>query len=97
MFLLGQDGLDQDRAAGGGLELNLPFTLGAVWAIVLTDVVQDLEYQMRPYEVRKGETEKAARESVEYLYEVFRKRPAARREMGIARLAPRDAVLRRTP
>ena len=46
MFLLGQDGLDQGPAAGGGLELNLPFTLGAVWAIVLTDVVQDLEYQL---------------------------------------------------
>jgi predicted nucleotide-binding protein (sugar kinase/HSP70/actin superfamily) len=75
MFLLGQDGLDQGPAGGGGLELNLPFTLGAVWAIVLTDVVQDLEYQLRPYELRKGDTEKAARESVEYLYEVFRKRP----------------------
>jgi predicted nucleotide-binding protein (sugar kinase/HSP70/actin superfamily) len=75
MFLLGQDGIDQDPSAGGGLELNLPFTLGAVWGIVLTDVVQDLEYQLRPYEVRKGDTEKAARESIEYLYEVFRKRP----------------------
>src|SRR5499427_1951637 len=75
MFLLGQDGLDQGPASGGGLELNLPLTLGAVWAIVLTDVVQDLEYQIRPYELRKGEVEKAARESVEYLHEVFRKRP----------------------
>jgi len=75
MFLLGQDGIDQDPSAGGGLELNLPFTLGAVWGIVITDVVQDLEYQLRPYEVRTGDTQKAARESVEYLYEVFRKRP----------------------
>jgi predicted nucleotide-binding protein (sugar kinase/HSP70/actin superfamily) len=75
MFLLGQDGIDQDASAGGGLELNLPFTLGAVWGIVLTDVIQDLEYQVRPYEVRKGDAEKAARESVEYLYDVFRKRP----------------------
>src|SRR5919197_5479552 len=74
MFLLGQDGLEQGPAAGGGLDLNLPFTLGAVWGIVLTDVVQDLEYQLRPYEVRSGDTEKAARESVEYLYDVFRKR-----------------------
>src|SRR5262252_8592483 len=75
MFLLGQDGLDQGTAAGGGLELNLPFTLGVVWAIVLTDVVQSLEYQLRPYEVRKGDVEKAARESIEHLHEVFRKRP----------------------
>src|SRR5262245_4830891 len=75
MFLLGQDNMDQDAAAGGGLEFNLPFTLGALWGIVITDAVQDLEYQLRPYEVRAGDTEKAARESIEYLYEVFRKRP----------------------
>jgi predicted nucleotide-binding protein (sugar kinase/HSP70/actin superfamily) len=76
MFLLGQDGLDQGAAAGEGLELNLPFTLGAVWAIVLTDVLQDLEYQTRPYEVNPGETARVARECVELLYETLRKRPA---------------------
>src|SRR5947207_15018299 len=53
MFLLGQDGVDQDATAGGGLQFNLPFTLGAVWGLVLTDVVQDLEYQVRPYELHK--------------------------------------------
>jgi predicted nucleotide-binding protein (sugar kinase/HSP70/actin superfamily) len=82
MFLLGQDGLEQGPAAGGGLDLNLPFTLGAVWGLVLTDVIQDLEYQLRPYEVRRGDTEKAARESVEYLYEVFRKRPRRGEKWG---------------
>jgi len=75
MFLLGQDGLDQGAAAGGGLELNLPFTLGAVWAIVLTDVVQDMEYQVRPFEVQAGQTARVARDCVEILYEAFRKRP----------------------
>lgn len=75
MFLLGQEGLDQGQAEGGGLDLNLPFTLGAVWAVILGDVLQDLEYQVRPYEVRAGETEKAVRESVEHLYEVFLSRP----------------------
>jgi predicted nucleotide-binding protein (sugar kinase/HSP70/actin superfamily) len=75
MFLLGQDTLDQGAAAGGGLELNVPFTLGAVWAVVLTDVLQDLEYQVRPYEVNPGETERVTRECVEILYEAFRNRP----------------------
>jgi predicted nucleotide-binding protein (sugar kinase/HSP70/actin superfamily) len=82
MFLLGQEGLDQGPAAGGGLELNLPFTLGAVWAIVLTDVVQDMEYQIRPYEVNAGETERVSRASVEILYEAFRKRPRRGRKWG---------------
>ena len=75
MYLLGQDGLDQDTGAGGGIELDLPFTLGAVWAVVLTDLVQDLEYQARPYEVNPGAAVRASRESVEYLYDVFRRRP----------------------
>jgi predicted nucleotide-binding protein (sugar kinase/HSP70/actin superfamily) len=75
MFLLGQDGLDQGPAQGGGLELNLPFTLGAVWAVVLADAIQDFEYQTRPYEINPGETERVTRDAVEYLHEAFRKRP----------------------
>jgi predicted nucleotide-binding protein (sugar kinase/HSP70/actin superfamily) len=82
MFLLGQDDVEHGPAAGGGLDLNLPFTLGAVWGIVLTDVIQDLEYQLRPYEVRHGDTEQAVRESVEYLYDVFRKRPRRGEKWG---------------
>ena len=82
MFLLGQEGLDQGPAAGGGLELNLPFMLGAVWAIVLTDVVQDMEYQIRPFEVNPGETARVARESIEHLYQVFLKRPSRGKKWG---------------
>ncbi len=82
MFLLGQDGLDQGSAAGGGLDLNMPFTLGAVWAIVLADIIQDMEYQTRPYEVRPGETERVTRECVEYLHEVFRNRPQRGKKWG---------------
>jgi predicted nucleotide-binding protein (sugar kinase/HSP70/actin superfamily) len=82
MFLLGQDGLDQGPAAGGGLDLNLPFTLGAVWAIVLSDIVQDMEYQTRPYEVNPGETDRVTRECVEYLHEVFRNRPVRGKKWG---------------
>ena len=84
MFLLGQEGLDQGSAEGGGLALDMPFTLGAIWAIVLTDVVQDLEYQVRPYERNPGETDRVTRESVEYLHEVFRKRPRRGRKWSSA-------------
>ncbi len=75
MFLLAQDDLDQGCVNGGGLELNLPFTLGAIWAVITSDVVQDLEYQTRPYEVVPGQTDRVVRESIEYLFEVFRKAP----------------------
>ncbi len=75
MFLLDQGNPDQGAREGGGLELNIPFTIGAVWAVVMSDIVQDFEYQVRPYEVNPGETERVAHECIEHLYEVLRKRP----------------------
>jgi predicted nucleotide-binding protein (sugar kinase/HSP70/actin superfamily) len=82
LFLLAQDSLDQGSARGDGLEMDLPFTLSAVWAIVLTDVLQDMEYRTRPYELRPGETQEVVRESVEYLHEVFRRRPIRSGKLG---------------
>ncbi|MCC6472596.1 MAG: hypothetical protein IT514_02525 [Burkholderiales bacterium] len=84
LFLLGQGGLDQGPAGGGGLEIKMPFTLGAVWAVVLTDIVQDMEYQTRPYEKIPGETGRVSRECIEHLYEVFRRRPMRGRKWGAA-------------
>jgi predicted nucleotide-binding protein (sugar kinase/HSP70/actin superfamily) len=75
MFLLGQGDMDQGASAGGGLEVNLPFTLGIVWALVLSDVLQDFEYQTRPYEVKPGETSRVVAEAVDYLHEAFRRMP----------------------
>jgi predicted nucleotide-binding protein (sugar kinase/HSP70/actin superfamily) len=83
MFLLAQNGLVQGPTEGGGLELDLRFTLGAVWAIALGDVVQDLEYQTRPFEVVPGETERVARACVEQLYELMLQSPARRRTRGV--------------
>jgi predicted nucleotide-binding protein (sugar kinase/HSP70/actin superfamily) len=82
MFLVGQEGLDQGAATGGGLDLNLPFTLGAAWAVILADVVQDLEYQTRPYEVRPGATALAAKDGVEILYRALLNRPHRGRKWG---------------
>jgi predicted nucleotide-binding protein (sugar kinase/HSP70/actin superfamily) len=76
MFLLAQDQLDQKAAMGDGLDLNLPVTLGCLWAIFCTDLIQDLEYQVRPYEVVPGQTDAVVKESVELLYQAFRNRPA---------------------
>jgi len=78
MFLLAQDNLDQRAVMGDGLDFNLPITLGCLWAIFCTDLVQDLEYQVRPYEVVPGSTDAVVKESVEHLYDVFRRRPARR-------------------
>ena len=78
MFLLAQDQIDQGSTEGNGLEIDLPLTLGIIWGILCTDVLQDLEYQVRPYEIVPGETDRVVRESVDYLRDVFRKRPIRR-------------------
>ena len=75
MFLLAQDQLDQGASGGGGLEINLPLSLGIIWGILIADVLTDLEYMTRPYEVTPGQTEKVLKESIELLYEAFRNRP----------------------
>jgi predicted nucleotide-binding protein (sugar kinase/HSP70/actin superfamily) len=75
MFLLAQDQIYQKAAMGDGLDLGLPMTLGCLWAIFCTDLLQDLEYQVRPYEVIPGQTDAVVKESVEYLHEIFLRRP----------------------
>ena len=83
IFLMAQDGLDQGSVEGGGLEITLPFTMGFVWAILCADLLTDLEYMTRPYEVHSQQTDQVLRESVEYLYEVFRRRPARGKRWGV--------------
>ncbi len=80
MFLMGQGGLDQGATDGGGLDLNLPLLLGSAWSVLLADVVQDIEYQARPYEVKPGETARAAQDAVEILHRAMLERPARGRK-----------------
>jgi len=75
LFLLAQDELNQGPGNGGGLDINLPFSLGLIWAILCADLLMDLEYMTRPYEVNPGQTDQVLKESIEYLYTVFRDRP----------------------
>jgi predicted nucleotide-binding protein (sugar kinase/HSP70/actin superfamily) len=75
LFLLAQDELDQGPSDGGGLEINMPLSLGIIWAILCADQLMELEYMTRPYEVQPGQTDQVLKESVEYLYGVFRNRP----------------------
>jgi len=82
LFLLAQDELDQGATGGGGLEINLPLSLGLVWSILCGDVITDLEYATRPYEVTPGQTDAVLRGCVEYMYEVFRNRPDHGRKLG---------------
>ena len=84
MFLLAQDQMDQGKARGDGLEFDISFTLGALWAIFCTDALQAAEYQIRPYETQPGRTDAVVRESVEMIAEAFARRPRYGRVRAVA-------------
>jgi predicted nucleotide-binding protein (sugar kinase/HSP70/actin superfamily) len=75
VFLMEQAQLDQGPTPGGGLEVDLPFSLGLVWAILCADLLTDLEYRTRPYEVVAGQTDRVLARSIDTLCRVFRDRP----------------------
>jgi predicted nucleotide-binding protein (sugar kinase/HSP70/actin superfamily) len=83
LFLLAQDQLDQGSEKGGGLEINMPLSLGIIWGIMCGDVLTDMEYLTRPFETSPGQTDQVLRESADYLYEVFRKRPIQKNKWGV--------------
>jgi predicted nucleotide-binding protein (sugar kinase/HSP70/actin superfamily) len=82
LFLLAQDELDQSAGEGGGLEINMPLSLGLIWGILCADVLTDLEYMTRPYEVNPGQTAQVLKESVEHLYRAFVQRPLQDNKYG---------------
>jgi predicted nucleotide-binding protein (sugar kinase/HSP70/actin superfamily) len=82
LFLLAMDELDQGARNGDGLEINFPLSLGIIWALLCADLITDLEYMTRPYEVTPGQTDRVLRESADYLYEVFKNRPLRGKKWG---------------
>ena len=90
MFLLAQDQMDQKAVMGDGLDFNLPITFGCLWAIFCADLVQDLEYQVRPYEVGgRADGRRRAREHGLPLRDL--QEPAAEGVLARRHLAPDDA------
>ncbi len=67
---------DGIKAASGepGLKFTIDFGFGMLNAMHLGDVINDLIYQIRPYEANKGETDRVFREMVDGLCEDLRNR-----------------------
>ena len=63
-------GLDQS-VDNAGLEMNLDFTLGIVNAFLIADVFNDLAYQLRPYELEEGATDRALAAAIEHVASVM--------------------------
>ena len=69
---------DGIKAASGepGLKFTIDFGFGMLNALHLGDVINDLIYQIRPFEVNKGEADRVFRETVDRLCENLKNRDA---------------------
>src|SRR5689334_2833143 len=65
------------KAASGepGLKFTVDFGMGMLNALHLGDVMNDLLYQIRPFEVHQGESDRVFKESMERLSTTLRDRP----------------------
>ena len=72
VMLFQQEGGLNQAEAEAGLEMNLDFFLGILNALNMGDVINDVAYQIRPFEVNEGETERVLNESMELMYNVIR-------------------------
>jgi predicted nucleotide-binding protein (sugar kinase/HSP70/actin superfamily) len=66
-------GLNQAEAEAG-LEMNLDFFLGILNAMNMGDIINDVAYQIRPYEVNPGETDRVLEECMNLLHEAMREK-----------------------
>jgi predicted nucleotide-binding protein (sugar kinase/HSP70/actin superfamily) len=73
MLFQQQDGI---KAASGeaGLKFTVDFGMSALNALNLGDVINDLVYQIRPFEVKEGETDRVIGEAVDTLCKTLRER-----------------------
>jgi predicted nucleotide-binding protein (sugar kinase/HSP70/actin superfamily) len=67
-----------------GLKFTVDFGFGMLNAMHLGDVINDLVYQIRPFEVNKGETDRVFRETVDGLCDDLKNRKA----FEVEQLAP---------
>ncbi len=72
VLLFQQSGGLNQAEAEPGLDMNLDFFLGMLNAMLLGDLLNEVAYQIRPYEIEKGDTDRALEESMDDLPEVFR-------------------------
>ena len=76
VLLFQQSGGLSQSDAEAGLEMNLDFFLGILNALNCGDVMNEVAYAIRPYEIEAGATDKMLDEGMEYLHQVFKtKRP----------------------
>ena len=74
VLLFQQNGGLNQAEAEAGLEMNLDFFLNILNAMNIGDIINDVAYQIRPFELNAGETDRVLDECMDLLHEVMRRR-----------------------
>jgi predicted nucleotide-binding protein (sugar kinase/HSP70/actin superfamily) len=93
VLLFQQSGGLNQAEAEAGLEMNLDFFLGILNALNIGDVINDVAYQIRPFEVNAGETNRVLDECMDLLHEVMRRKQPYTLEGKLAPLLSRKKAL----
>jgi predicted nucleotide-binding protein (sugar kinase/HSP70/actin superfamily) len=83
VMLFQQGGGMNQSEAEAGLEMNADFFLAILNAMNMGDLLNDVTYQIRPYEVNPGETDRVMDECMEELKEIFRTKRTFRLDGGL--------------
>jgi len=76
VLLFQQEGGLNQAEMEAGLEMNLDFFLNLLNAINIGDIINDVAYQIRPFEINPGQTDAVLDECMDTLHDAFRrKRP----------------------
>jgi len=71
VLLFQQSGGLSQSDAEQGLDMNLDFFLGILNSLNCGDVLNEVAYAIRPYEVRPGETDEKLARIMDYMHDVF--------------------------
>jgi predicted nucleotide-binding protein (sugar kinase/HSP70/actin superfamily) len=71
VLLFQQSGGFNQAGEADGLEMNVDFFLAFLNALNMGDVLNDVAYQIRPFEIEEGATDRAMETAMEDLHEVF--------------------------
>jgi predicted nucleotide-binding protein (sugar kinase/HSP70/actin superfamily) len=81
VLLFQQSGGLKQSAGEAALELNAKFAITLLKAIMVGDMINDLGYKIRPYEVNKGETDRVIDESNKIAGEALREKRSTLRAL----------------
>ena len=85
VLLFQQSGGLSQSDAEAGLEMNLDFFLGILNALNCGDVMNEVAYALRPFEIEPGAADRALDSGMDYLHEVFRKKQPWKLEQGLGK------------